>query len=128
MKYLFNLLLIAVIGVFFSTPLWATHIRAGEITAKRISNTALTYEITLTTYYDEIGGQTASRGATEVTFCIRPFGTSAGTLVPVPRQTPQRFINRATSINIYRTTFTFSSPGRFTISVGIENRNDGINT
>lgn len=126
MKYLFNLLLIAVIGVFFSTPLWATHIRAGEITAKRISNTALTYEITLTTYYDEIGGQTASRGATEVTFCIRPFGTSAGTLVPVPRQTPQRFINRATSINIYRTTFTFSSPGRFTISVGIENRNDGI--
>jgi len=126
MKHLTTLLFIGILGVFFSTPLWATHIRAGEITAKRISNTALTYEITLTTYYDEVRGQMASRGATEVTFCIRPFGTSAGILLTVPRQTPQRFINSATTANIYRTTFTFSSPGRFTISVGIENRNNEI--
>ena len=120
------------IALFFTTSLlvginsWATHIRAGEITARRISATALTYEITLTTYYDENGGRTASQGAVDADFCIRPSGGGAGTVVKVLRQTPIRLINSATSINIYKTTYTFPSPGRFTISVGMENRNDNI--
>ncbi|TAG50831.1 MAG: gliding motility-associated C-terminal domain-containing protein, partial [Runella slithyformis] len=126
MRHLTTFLLLFTLGLMSSTSLWATHIRAGEITARRISSTALTYEIVLTTYYDEIGGQTASGGATQVMFCIKPFGALTGTRVMVDREVPRRLINPATTRNVYRTTFTFSSPGRFNISVGIENRNDNV--
>lgn len=104
---------------------FATHLRAGEITAKRISSTSLTYEITITTYHDEIGGRMASEGQKDVTLCIKPFGTGLGTNVVVPR-VESKLLNRSTSRNIYRTSYTFPSPGRFTITCGIENRNDGI--
>lgn len=39
----------------------ATHERAGEITARRISSSSLTYEITFTGYYDEQTGAAAAK-------------------------------------------------------------------
>jgi gliding motility-associated-like protein len=125
MRHLAKFILLFSFGFLASHSLWATHIRAADITARRISNTALTYEITLTIYYDELGGRAASQGANEVNFCIRPFGASNGEVFMVQRGS-QKPINRATTVNIYRTTYTFSSPGRFVISAGIENRNDNI--
>ena len=103
----------------------ATHLRAGEITARRISSTALTYEITVTTYHDEGGGQTASAGQKDVDLCIKPFGTGFGTTFKVPR-IEFKIISKNTSRNIFRTTYTFPSPGRFVINCGIRNRNENV--
>jgi gliding motility-associated-like protein len=103
----------------------ATHLRAGEITAKRISSTSLIYEITITTYHDEIGGRMASDSQNDVTLCIKPFGSGAGTIVMVKRSSRTK-INNATTKNVYVTTYTFPSPGRFVINCGIQNRNENV--
>lgn len=97
----------------------ATHVRAGEITTKRISQTSLTYEITFTAYYDEVKGKPASDQATEVTLC---FGD--GTSAVVKRREPRTLINgRTSSINIYRIVHTYPGPGTYTIGVTVPNRN-----
>ena len=93
---------------------YATHVRAGEITASRISDRDLTYMLTLTTYHDEIGGRMASEGQNDVTFCIRPFSGGAGTTLLVKR-TGRAPINIATTINTFSEPFTFSSPGVYVI-------------
>jgi len=67
----------------------------------------------------------ASEGQNDVTFCIRPFNGGAGTTLLVER-TGRAPINVATTINTFSKPFTFSSPGVYVISVGIENRNDGV--
>jgi gliding motility-associated-like protein len=121
MRFIYS---IALLGIFLGAVLWptlsqATHVRAGEITTRRISETSLTYEVTLTTYYDEVGGQQAAGPpADEYTIC---FGD--GTTQSVKRL-PKQFINgRTSSINTYRTTHTYPGPGSYTISVAIPNRN-----
>ncbi len=103
----------------------ATHVRAGEITCRRVNSTSLTYEITITTYHDEIGGQMASAGQKDVDLCIKPFGLSSGTTLKAPR-IESKLINRATSRNIFRINYTLPSPGRFAITCAIKNRNDNI--
>ncbi|QJW88604.1 gliding motility-associated C-terminal domain-containing protein [Spirosoma taeanense] len=98
----------------------ATHVRAGEITTRRLPGPSLTYEITLTTYYDEQTGKQAADDANRYTFC---FGD--GTTAEVER-TIRRFINgRTSSVNVYRTTHTYPGPGAYTIGVQIPNRNKG---
>ena len=116
--------LIGLLGVFLGAVLWptlsqATHVRAGEITTRRISETSNTYEITLTVYYDEVRGrEAAAQGADKYTIC---FGD--GTSQEVERL-PKRLINGGTSsINVYRTTHTYPGPNAYTISVSISNRN-----
>jgi gliding motility-associated-like protein len=104
---------------------YATHVRAGEITAKRISDKDLTYELTLNTYHDEIGGRMASDGQNDVTFCIRPFSGGTGSTL-LAKRILRRQINVGTTLNVFTEKFTFSSPGVYVISVGIENRNDGV--
>jgi gliding motility-associated-like protein len=104
---------------------YATHVRAGEITAKRISDRDLTYKLTLNTYHDEIGGRMASDGQNDVTFCIRPFSGGTGSTLLAKRKF-RGPINTATSLNVFEENFTFSSPGVYVISAGIENRNDGV--
>ncbi|QJD80914.1 T9SS type B sorting domain-containing protein [Spirosoma rhododendri] len=98
----------------------ATHVRAGEITTRRLSATSLTYEITLTAYFDEQRGREAAATTTEVDFCFGDNSTEK-----VSRLAPIRFLNgRTSSINIYRTTHTFPGPGTYTISTFIVNRNN----
>ena len=116
---------ITVLSTFLGAVLWptlsrATHVRAGEITTRRISETSNTYEITLTTYYDERNGRPAADDANEANFC---FGD--GTTARVDRLS-RRLINGGTSsINVYRTTHTYPGPGSYTISAVVPNRNDG---
>ena len=111
-------------GLFLTIALWprlsqATHVRAGEITTRRVSQTSLTYEVTFTAYFDEQGGKLASDQASEYTIC---FGD--GTTAVVKRQEPRTYINgRTSSINIYRTTHTYSGPGTYTIGITVPNRN-----
>jgi gliding motility-associated-like protein len=104
----------------------ATHVRAGEITTRRVSSTALTYEITLTVYFDVTrgsnGGFLAAEAQKDVNFC---FGVGQQ-MRRVPRVDAEtRNINANTTINIYRTTYTYSGPGVYDISCTITNRNDG---
>lgn len=114
--------LLCVFSTYYS---YATHVRAGEITAKRLTDKDLTYEILLTTYHDEIGGRMASDGQNDVTFCIRPFVGGVGSTLLAMR-TGRQAITNSTSANTFKANFTFSSPGVYVISVGIENRNDGV--
>ncbi|XWW46240.1 gliding motility-associated C-terminal domain-containing protein [Fibrella sp. USSR17] len=116
------LLALLLTGSFlFPQIVQATHVRAGEITTRRITGTGtgLTYEITLTAYYDIQNGRDAAESADEVLFC---FGD--GTSINVPR-TSITSLNRATTINVYRTTYTYPGPGIYAISARIVNRNGG---
>ena len=97
----------------------ATHLRAGEITAKRISNTSLTYRVTLTTYTDQVNGVQANEGQNFVKFY---FGVTGVPLYDVKRK-KKTLINAATMCNVYDTTFTFPAQGRYTITCAITNRN-----
>ncbi|WP_461102982.1 fibronectin type III domain-containing protein, partial [Spirosoma koreense] len=119
--------LVYIIGLwclFLGAVLWpqlsqATHVRAGEITTKRISQTSLTYEITFTAYFDEVKGKQAADQATEYTMC---FGD--GTTAVVKRQEPRTYINgRTSSINIYKITHTYPGPATYTIGITVPNRN-----
>ncbi len=125
MKLLKKRFLLLIVVCFTSWDVWATHVRAGEITAKRISDNNLSYQLTLSTYHDEIGGRMASEGQNDVTFCIRPFTGGTGSTLLVKR-TFKGNLNVATSLNIFTANYTFSSPGVYVISCGIENRNDGV--
>ncbi|MFY7908727.1 MAG: gliding motility-associated C-terminal domain-containing protein [Emticicia sp.] len=108
-----------IIGLFAISNARATHIRAGEITAKRISNTSLTYRVTLTTYTDQINGVTANEGQNTVNFY---FGVTGVPLYTVKRK-KKSLINTSTMCNVYDTTFTFPAQGRYTITCAITNRN-----
>ena len=121
MRFIYStVLLVVVLGaVLWPTTSRATHVRAGEITTRRISETSLTYEVTLTTYYDEVRGKDAAgAGANEYTIC---FGDGTSEVV---QRSPKKFINGGTtSINTYRTTHTYPGAGAYTLSVAIPNRN-----
>jgi gliding motility-associated-like protein len=99
----------------------ASHVRAGEITAKRISTTSLTYEITFTAYFDVETGKGAADGQNAVSFYVGDVGP-----IEVNRKVPYPNIGNGTTRNEYIFTYTFPAPGRFTISTSITNRNYNI--
>jgi gliding motility-associated-like protein len=99
----------------------ATHVRAGEITAKRISNTSLTYEITFTGYFDLQNGKPAADAQVDVRFFIGDIGP-----ITVARKLPITVIGNNTSLNEYTFTYTFPAPGRFTVSVNLDKRNNNV--
>ncbi|MEZ0484898.1 gliding motility-associated C-terminal domain-containing protein [Fibrella aquatica] len=116
------LALVLGISLLLPTVVQATHVRAGEITTRRLNRpgAGLTYEITLTAYYDIIEGSGAAQAADNVDFC---FGDGTPSR-QVPRESI-RPLNRGTSINIYRVIYTYPGPGVYSISARIVNRNDG---
>ncbi|SKC21125.1 hypothetical protein SAMN05660293_05768, partial [Dyadobacter psychrophilus] len=99
----------------------ATHIRAGEITAKRVSATALTYEIKLTAYFDMQNGEGAANAQNFVQFYVGSNGP-----IEAPRILPIINIGNNTTQNIYIVRYTFPSAGKFRISFEEDNRNNGI--
>lgn len=101
---------------------WATHIRAGEITATRVAGTQLTYRVTLVTYADEVGGKAANDGQEWVEFNFG-FSTNRVERMRVYRKGNRTLISRATSRNVYDTTYTFPAAGYYTIGCSIVNRN-----
>ncbi len=106
------------VSVLWPALSYATHVRAGEITTRRIPGPTLTYEITLTAYYDELKGAPAAADAKTIVIC---FGD--GTSEEVPRLLPIRRISPGTSVNIYRVIHTYPGPGTYTVSGLIQNRN-----
>ncbi|WP_229321175.1 T9SS type B sorting domain-containing protein [Larkinella knui] len=126
MKRFLLLLSWVILNLLAVSDALATHVRAGEITTRRISSTALTYEITLTVYFDMSpgpnGGLQAALAQRDVNFC---FGVGQQ-MRRVPRVDAEtRNINANTTINIYRTTYTYPGPGTYDISCTITNRNEG---
>src|SRR5919199_920775 len=122
MRFIYTLGLLSLLAgaLLWPTVSQATHVRAGEITTKRISPTSLTYEITFTAYYDETPrGKPAADAGEEYTIC---FGDGTSQSV---RRLPRTYINRgSSSINIYRVTHTYPGTGTYTLAVTVPNRND----
>lgn len=99
----------------------ATHLRGGEITARRVSETSLTYEFTINLFCDSRNGAPACAAANEILY----FCLGDGTVVKAPRVS-NRDIGNNTSHSIYRYTYTFPAPGIYRISAMQENRNDNV--
>ncbi len=107
----------------------ATHFRAGEITARRISKTTLTYEVKLTAYFDvSPPGKQAADLANVVNFYFGITGPNTTKELKVVDRVKSsiREIGNNTTVNEYITTYTFPSTGEYEISVEMDNRN--VNT
>ncbi|WP_298610034.1 gliding motility-associated C-terminal domain-containing protein [uncultured Spirosoma sp.] len=120
MRFVYSLGLWSILlgAILCPTISQATHVRAGEITTKRVSATSLTYIITFTAYYDEVKGRQAADQAEPYTLC---FGD--GTTLDVKRAS-RRYINgRTSSVNSYTAIHTYPGPGVYTIGITVPNRN-----
>lgn len=107
--------------IFSANAAWATHLKGGEITVRRISDKTLTYEFTLTTYTEN---NRANQDQVEVNFC---FGDGS-TIIKAKRccGTPID-IGNGTLKNLYKVEYTYPAPALFyKVSVAIPNRNDGV--
>ena len=114
------------IFLFFITnaiciQLYGTHIRAGEIIAKRISNTSLTYEFTIIGYTDT---------GSEVQFGGGSFNFGDGNTIDVLEDKAISFekflLENQIALNLFKVVHTFQAPGRYVVSYFEQNRNDGI--
>lgn len=120
------LLVILLLTLAFSHA-FATHFRAGEITARRMSLTSHTYEIKLTGYFDMISGKDAAERQTSVFFKIgnvRSTGTPV--IIEAPRILPYVDIGNNTTMNTYIATYTFPTTGAYRISMEVDARNEGV--
>lgn len=103
--------------LLLSVPVTATHLRGGYIEARSVSTTALTYEITVTVYGDEVRGGAASGQAEAITLC---FGDGSTQVVD---RTARIFTSdRTTSTSVYRVVHTYAGPGTYTLSTALANR------
>lgn len=104
----------------FTTELFATHLRAGQITVERLNCTSREYRITVTVYTDT--ESTVLFGGSQD---ILDFGDNTRILVP---ETPNTTFPGGGSIGFASRSFnhTFPGPGTYTISYIEPNRNAGV--
>ena len=104
--------------ILITSPVFATHQRAAEITYKHISG--LTYEFTIIMY-------TRTSSPADDTRITMPISWGDGTVDELPRlvfePVPDVF---DITFNLYRGNHTFPAPGNYTISVEDPNRNNGV--
>lgn len=124
MKYYLQKLLLISFIFLISVPAWATHIRGGEITLKRVSLVNLTYEITLTTYTDIIGKEANNSVGENSNFTI--YSGSQIVYRETVKRKERRLIRDDTEINTYVFTYTFPANTNYIIGVDIPNRNAGV--
>lgn len=112
MRYFF-----IVIGLICLHHGYATHVRAGDLTARTVSSDGLTYEIRVILYRDTDGieGKPSAINPGDGTPPITVFPASIGVIN-----------NRTTEILVYQTTHTFASAGRYNISFLELTRNEGV--
>lgn len=111
-----------ILGLFFtmllvSHSVQATHLRAGQITAERISSVSLTYRITITIYMDRGQGNADSPSLNVF------FGDGNSTEV---KRVTEEAIGNNTTRNIYVVEHTYPSPQDYKIYFVEENRNAGV--
>ena len=102
--------------LYFSHNASATHVRAGDLTAERISDVSLTYRITAIIYTDDAGVPPDP----EIEF---DFGTGETRMVS---RLSGVSIGNSTTRNTYTTTYTFPGAGEYNVGVAIRNRNENI--
>ena len=107
--------------VYLFSDVNATHIRAGEIIAKRISSTSLTYEFTIIGYTDT---------GSEVEFGGGKFDFGDGNIVEVLDESAisanKIQLENQVTLNLFKVIHTFQAPGRYVVSYYEQNRNDQI--
>lgn len=98
----------------------ASHLRAGEITAVRISS--LTFKFTLTLYVN-------TQGLTDQPEATLDFGDGSSPVTKSynPPCPICDIIGNNTQKNVYTYTHTFPGPGSYDVSFLAENRNGGVN-
>jgi gliding motility-associated-like protein len=113
---------------FISTDVWATHIRAGEITALRISQSSLRYRFTLVLYKDTGSNVEVGEGGIFNFGQGRIIGPGRNALASesVDGRFNETNIGNETLISIIQFDHTFDGPGCYVISYTEQNRNGGI--
>ncbi|WP_268122278.1 gliding motility-associated C-terminal domain-containing protein [Roseivirga pacifica] len=124
MKYFLTLLLV----VTFSTNLWATHIRAGEITAVRISQSSLRYRFTLIIYKDTGSALKVGDGGIFNFGQGRIIGPGRAALqdASIDGVFHEQNVGNETQRVVIQFDHTFDSPGVYVVSYTEQNRNSGI--
>lgn len=108
--------------ILFGSQAYASHLRGGFIQTRAVSATALTYETTVTLYFEEPQGNTASTGDDQITLCLGDGRTQS-----VVRMARIWTTDRTTSINTYRLVHTYAGPGTYTLSTTLSNRTSARN-
>lgn len=98
---------------------WATHIRAGEITLRRVDCTSLTFEVKIQMFTDT--GSPIRFGDGELRF-------GDGSPVFITEEIPNTTFPGLPEVGFvnFTTRHTFPGPGRYTISYLEANRNEGV--
>jgi len=103
------------------SDLFSTHIRAGEIIAKRISSSSLTYEFTIIGYTDT--GSDVEFGGGKFDF---GDGNVIEVLDEVALSSEKILLENQVALNLFKIVHTFQAPGRYIVSYYEQNRNDQI--
>ena len=126
LKILYSLILGLSLS-FLTTQSFATHMRGGEISIKRISTTSLTYEFTCTIYCDNTqAGIRAWTDQKEVYFC---FGDGLNVIIRAPRINGNgqgEDLGNGVAKGVYKATYTYAGPSNYRITVAIPNRNANV--
>jgi hypothetical protein len=108
---------VVILGIFFNLTAHATHIKAGEFSAKRVSSNPFEYEITLTLYYNT-NGTTVDPSTVDIDF-------GDGTSATVTRD-PNTNVGNNTTKNVFRVVHTYNGSSTYLIRMSEVNRNANI--
>ncbi len=119
-RYLILRLCFLIPAILLAGKSYGTHNRAGEITYEQIAD--LTLRITITTY-TKASSIAADRDSLDLYFGDGNFRRVARINGPNGRG---ENLGNDIKLNIYQTTYTYSGPGRYVLSMTDPNRNGGI--
>lgn len=108
---------VIILGLFFSISGYGTHIKAGEFSARRLSGSSLSYEITLTLYYNT-NGTTVDNDIVNIQF-------GDGDAQNVGRISKTNVGNNTTK-NVFVVNHTYGGVSTYIVRMRDENRNGGI--
>ena len=116
-----RVLLFLVFFLAFISESWATHLRAGEITAVRVNCSGRTYRITVTVYIDT-ESHINFGGENEILY----FGDSTWVEVPDTQTTPRPDLGQNMGMASFTIEHTYAGPGRFLIRYAEPFRNGDV--
>jgi gliding motility-associated-like protein len=105
--------------LYFLSIFWAsaTHIKAGEFSATRLSASSLQYAITLTLYYNTLNTQV------DPSTVVINFGDGSSATVA---RNPKINIGNNTTRNVFQVNHTYNGAGTYIVNMRDQNRNSNI--